>query len=77
MFLTVDTKNKGHLTITQKDHRLFDKNYKYALVRLIVCEISKESGILTKYVTDYLDATRDLSVELELEMGSYYVAIEC
>lgn len=40
VFMTVDTKNKGYLTLTQKDHRAFDKNYKYGLVRLIVCEIN-------------------------------------
>ena len=55
---------------------MFDKNYKYGLVRLIVCEINREDGVLTKYVTDYLDAAQHLTIELDLELGNYYIAIE-
>ena len=76
MFLTVDIKNKGYLTVSQKDHRFFDAKYKYGLLRLIVCEISKEDRFLVRYVTDYLDCTQNMSVELNLDPGVYYLAVE-
>ena len=75
MFLTLDTKNKGYLTISQKDHRVFDQKYQYGLVRLIVCEVDREEERLTRFVTDYLDSTQNLTIPLTLDPGTYYLVV--
>lgn len=46
-------------------------------MRLVVCEINREEGYLTRYITDYLDSTQNFTVELDLDIGNYYIAIEC
>lgn len=66
MFLTSDTNNKGYLTVSQKDHRGYEKDYKYGLVRLIVCEISREEGNLIRYISDYLDSAQHATIKLDL-----------
>jgi hypothetical protein len=50
--------------------------YRYGLIRLIVLHINSTTRNIDRYVNDMMDCDKDTFMELTLEPGEYYVAIE-
>jgi hypothetical protein len=76
VFLRTTNRTEGYISITQKDHRYFTKNYEYSLARLILLKIDKVTNTLSKYIADLIDCDRDGTIKVELDPGDYYLIIE-
>ena len=46
------------------------------MVRIIVLQFDKASKTLTKYINDIIDCDHDATLEVSLDPGDYYLAIE-
>lgn len=76
VFLNCSQRTSGYLALTQQDHRRFPVEYRYGLIRLIVLRINSTTRNIDKYIDDMMDCDKDTFLQLTLDAGEYYVAIE-